>query len=144
MDENWLYHYDPQTKQQSLDWRHSGSPTTKILSKKSAGKVLASIFFLGGGIKTASSSLIIFQRATLSTRFITHLCRCNWRNFERNTPPEVHQGGPVLARQCSCSPDTCNPEKTGLPELPIPWSPTPFCGSGPVGLPPVPWTEINN
>ena len=26
MDENWLYHYDPETKQQSMEWRHSGSP----------------------------------------------------------------------------------------------------------------------
>jgi hypothetical protein len=25
MDENWLYHYDPETKQQSTEWRHSGS-----------------------------------------------------------------------------------------------------------------------
>ena len=33
-------------------------------------------------IKTASSSLIIiFQRAKLSTRSITHLCWCNWRTF---------------------------------------------------------------
>jgi len=29
----------------------------------------------------------------------------------------------------------------GLPELPMSWSPTLFSGSGPVGLPPVPWTE---
>ena len=35
------------------------------------------------GIKTASSSLIIFQRAKLSTRSITHLCWCNWRTFWR-------------------------------------------------------------
>jgi len=33
------------------------------------------------GIKTASSSLIIFQRAKLSTRSITHLFWCNWRAF---------------------------------------------------------------
>jgi len=25
MDETWLYHYDPETKQQSVEWRHSGS-----------------------------------------------------------------------------------------------------------------------
>jgi len=25
MDETWLYHYDPETKQQSMQWRHSGS-----------------------------------------------------------------------------------------------------------------------
>jgi len=49
----------------------------KFRVQKSSGKVLASIFF----IKMASSSLIIFQRAKLSTRSITHLCWCNWRTF---------------------------------------------------------------
>ena len=36
------------------------------------------------GIKTASYSLIIFQRAKLSMQSITHLCWCNWRTFWRN------------------------------------------------------------
>jgi len=35
------------------------------------------------GIETASSSFIIFQRAKLSTRSITHLCWNNWRTFCR-------------------------------------------------------------
>ena len=74
MDETWLYHYDPETKQQPMEWRHSGSPRPKkIRVQKSAGKVLASIFW----DQTASSSLIIFQRAKLSTRSITHLRWCN-------------------------------------------------------------------
>ena len=34
-------------------------------------------------IKTPSSSLIIFQRAKLSTLSITHLCWCSWRTFWR-------------------------------------------------------------
>ena len=39
------------------------------------------------GIKTASSSLIIFHRAKQSTRSITHLCWCNWRkNVEESLP----------------------------------------------------------
>jgi len=33
------------------------------------------------GVKTASSSLTIFQRAKLSTRSITHLCWRKWRTF---------------------------------------------------------------
>ena len=28
IDENWLYHYDQETKQQSMEWRHNGSPRT--------------------------------------------------------------------------------------------------------------------
>jgi len=26
VDETWIYHYDPETKQQSMEWQHSGSP----------------------------------------------------------------------------------------------------------------------
>ena len=62
-------------------------------------------------------------------------------HFEGKTPREGHQRGLVLARQCSSSPATCNSEETGLPGLPIFESPNLFSGSGPVGLPPVPWTE---
>jgi len=29
MDETWLNHYDPETKQQSMEWWHSGSPCPK-------------------------------------------------------------------------------------------------------------------
>jgi len=51
MDETWLHHYDPETKQQSMEWRHSGSPRLKkfrvqIFSRK----VLASIFWDQDGI----------------------------------------------------------------------------------------------
>ena len=29
MDETWLYDYDPETKQQSLEWWHNSSPSPK-------------------------------------------------------------------------------------------------------------------
>jgi hypothetical protein len=45
MDDTWLHHYDSETKQQSMEWRHSGSPRPKKFRvQKSAGKVLGSIF----------------------------------------------------------------------------------------------------
>ena len=51
MDETWLYHYDPETKQQSMEWRHSGSSLPKKFRvQKSAGKVLSSIFWDQDGI----------------------------------------------------------------------------------------------
>jgi len=51
MDETWLYHYDPGTKQQSVEWRYSGSPCPKNFRvQKSTGKVLASIFWDQNGI----------------------------------------------------------------------------------------------
>jgi len=46
MDETWLCHYYPKTKQQSMEWRHSGSPSPKKFRvQKSAEKFLASIFW---------------------------------------------------------------------------------------------------
>jgi len=63
------------------------------------------------------------------------------RHFKVNKPRAGHQGGLVLARQCPGSPDNCNPEESGVTGLPVSWSPTLFSGSGPVGPPPVPWTE---
>ena len=54
---------------------------------------------------------------------------------------EFHQGGLVFAWLCPGSPGTCNPEVTSLPWFPMSWSPTLFSGSGPAGLPLVPWTE---
>ena len=49
------------------------------------------------GIKTVSSSLIIFQRVKLSTRSITHLCWCNWKTFWRE-----NFTGSSLRWSCSC------------------------------------------
>jgi len=74
MEETWLYHYDPETKQQSMEWRHSSSPHPKKFQvQKSTGKVLASIFWIQGGI------LLIdyLPKAKLSTRSITYLYWCN-------------------------------------------------------------------
>ena len=46
MDETWLYHYDLETKQQLVDWGHSGSPRPKkFWVQKSTGKFFASIFW---------------------------------------------------------------------------------------------------
>jgi len=51
MDETWLYHYDPETKQQSMECRHSGSPLPKKFRvQKSTGKFPASIFWDQDGI----------------------------------------------------------------------------------------------
>jgi len=46
MDETWLYHYDPETKQQSMEWWHSGSHCPKKFRvPKSTGKFLTSFFW---------------------------------------------------------------------------------------------------
>jgi len=51
MDETWLYHYNPETKQQPVECRHSGSPRPKKFRvQNSAGKVPTSIFWDQDGI----------------------------------------------------------------------------------------------
>jgi len=101
MDETWLYHYDPKIKQQSMEWRHSGSPRPqKNSERKNLLENFSPRFF---GIKTVL--LIISQRAKLSTRSITHLCWCNWRTFWRK-----NAAGSSLRGSCSC---TTKPQLTG-------------------------------
>jgi len=97
MDETWLYHYDPETKQQSMEWQHSGSPRSAPQNSECKNPLLnfSPRFF---GIKTASSSLIIFQRAKLSTHSITHICWCNWRTFWRKNAMGKSPRG-----SCSCT-----------------------------------------
>lgn len=50
-DETWVFHFTPETKQQSREWRHSTSPKPrKFKQTQSAGKVMASVFWDRKGI----------------------------------------------------------------------------------------------
>jgi len=140
MDKPLLYHYDPETKQQLIEWRHSGLPCPKIFQvQKSAGKILASMFGDQDGILLID---YLPKSQTINPEYYSSLLVwCNWRTFWRKNAAGRSPRGPVLARQCPGSPGTCNPEETGLPGLPMSWSSTLFSGSGPFGLPPVSWTE---
>ena len=65
MDETWLYHYDSETKQQSMAWRHSGSPR----------------------LKKIPSAKIRWKRSRLdllgSRRHPPHLLSSKWPNYQR-------------------------------------------------------------
>jgi len=71
------------------------------------------------GVKTASSSLVIFQGPNYQRGVLLSSAGAIEGHFEGKTPRERHQGGLVYARQCPGSPATCNPEETGLPGLPL-------------------------
>ena len=97
--------YIAMTRRQShKQW--SGGKAVHFAPKNSECKnpleTLSPEFF---GIKTASSSFIIFQRTKLSTRSITHLCWCNWRTFWRK-----NAAGSSPRGSCSC---TTMPRLTG-------------------------------
>ena len=45
-DETWIHHWDPNTKQESMQWKHVHSPPPKkFRTQPSAGKVTATIFW---------------------------------------------------------------------------------------------------
>jgi histone-lysine N-methyltransferase SETMAR len=45
-DETWVHYYEPESKQQSMSWKHPKSPAPKKLkSTASAGKVLLTVFW---------------------------------------------------------------------------------------------------
>ena len=51
MDETWVHHFTPESKQQSKQWKHPGSPPPKkAKAVPSAGKVMASVFWDADGI----------------------------------------------------------------------------------------------
>ena len=50
-DECWVHHFEPETKKQSMQWKHPSSPPpkkAKVVS--SAGKVMASVFWDSKGV----------------------------------------------------------------------------------------------
>jgi hypothetical protein len=118
MGETWLYHYDPETKK-SMEWRHSGSARPqKFRVQKSAQKVLALPRVLG--IKTASSSLISFQRAkTINAEYYLSMLVQLKDIFKEKRRGKFTTAIFVLSQKCPGSPGTCNPEETGLSGLPV-------------------------
>jgi len=45
-DESWVYHYEPESKRQSMQWKHLSSPANKkFKTQASSGKVMLTIFW---------------------------------------------------------------------------------------------------
>ena len=68
-DETWIHHYDPQSKQQSMQWKHTSSPSSRKFNvQASAGKIMCIIFWDAEG-----TLLIDFmpQKVTILQGFTT-------------------------------------------------------------------------
>ena len=45
-DKTWLYDYDPETKQQTMQWKHASYPNPlKFKIQASAGEIMCTIFW---------------------------------------------------------------------------------------------------
>ena len=55
-DETWIRPYDPESKQQSMQWKHASSPSRrKFKVQSSAGKIMCSIFWDAEGVLLIAS-----------------------------------------------------------------------------------------
>ena len=67
-DETWIHHYDPETKQQSMQWKHASSPSPhKFKVQASAGKIMCTVFWDAEGI-------LLIDYATQSDDYRGLLC----------------------------------------------------------------------
>jgi hypothetical protein len=102
MDETWFYHYNPETKQQSMEWRYSGKNPLEMFSPRLSG------------IKTRwhPPHDYLPKGQTINAEYYSSLLvQLNDILKKKRRTREGHQGGLTLTRQCPSSPGTCNPEK---------------------------------
>jgi hypothetical protein len=99
-DETWVYGYDPETKVQSSQWKHSSSPRPKKAQQvRSKVKVLLTVFFDYRGIVHHSYAP---EGQTINTEYCLEVIRhlrdavrhkrpdlwasCNWQLHHDNAP----------------------------------------------------------
>ena len=71
-DETWIYHYDPQTKQQSREWCEVGyGPPTKVRRTQFTKKQIYAIFFNTTGVKTV---VPLEPGGTINSTWYTESC----------------------------------------------------------------------
>ena len=69
-DESWVHNLEPETKRQSMEWKHLASPPPKkAMVVSSAGKVMSSVFL---NAKNVVFSQITFEK--LLTENIMPIC----------------------------------------------------------------------
>jgi len=91
-----------------MEWRHSGSQRPKKFRvRKSAGKVLASIFLDQDGILLID---YLPKGHTINAEYYLSLLVQLKDILKEKRRRKFTKGGLVLARQCPGSPGTCNPE----------------------------------
>jgi len=140
MDETWLYHSDPETKQKSMEWRHSCSPYPKKIPSAKIRWISSRLDFLGSRRHPPhwlSSKGPNYHREVLfiSTGAIEE-------HFEAN----AQAAGRSPRGSCSCTtmlrvPGHLQPGRNWPTWASSILNTSLFSGSGPVGLPPVPWTK---
>ena len=114
-DETWIHHYDPESKQQSMQWKHASSPSPrKFKVQASAGKIMCTIFWEAEGILLIDFML---QKVTITGVYYADLLHKlllaikEKRRGKLTKVPLITLTVPLstlnFARQCTCSQVTC-------------------------------------
>ena len=120
-------------------WRHSGSPRPKKFRvQKSAGKVLASIFWDQDGILLTD---YLPKGQTIDVQYYSSLLVQLKDILKKKRRQEVSKGVLFLHDNASSHWALAPQKKLAYLGFQCLDHPPLFSGSGPVGLPPVPWTE---
>ena len=109
-DETWLYHYDPEKKQQSMELRHNGSPHHKISECKRPPEISRLNFLVSW--KHPPIDYLPKDQTINAEYYLTLLVQLK-NILKENHHGKFNQGGLAFARQCSGSLGTWNPEETG-------------------------------
>ena len=94
-DESWVHHYDPESKQQSKEYRHKTSPSPKEFKVfSSARKVLLTIFWDSEGV--VHTEFLEQGNTVNSTKYVNTLekLKARLRRVRSEKVPIIHQRPP--------------------------------------------------
>lgn len=93
-DESWFHHYDPETKQESAQWKHPSSPRPKKAKvQASAGKVMHLVFFDKQGIVYDH---VVDKQRTVTANYYCEVLQGPLRRKIATKRPNLAQMGWIL------------------------------------------------
>ena len=108
-DEIWVHQFEPESKMQSMQWKHPGSPPRKKFKRVfSAGKVMASVFWDSQGVimiyyleqgRTINGAYYAAELRRLRRKRRVKLTRCVLL-LQDNAPAHTSQVAMTAATEC--------------------------------------------
>lgn len=113
VDETWIHHYTPETKEQSKQWTKGGEPAPKkAKSALSAGKVMATVFWDARGVIHVD---YLQKGRTINGVYYANLLQRLSEEIQRKRPHLVKKK--ILLHQDNAPVHTCAVAKAKIEEL---------------------------
>lgn len=112
-DESWVHYYDPETKRDSMEWKHPESPPPrKFKVKPSAGKLLLSVFWDARGVLLID---FLEHGRTITGQYYSNLLMKLRENIKSQRRGMLSRG--VLLQDDNASPHKCQLSKKTVANL---------------------------